>query len=85
MNLPSLYVVLMFMGSVSVDPNVSLVPQFATFHFADDRSGQQICDLWRKQFNALMVRDHATALGRFECHVMTADELARWQPTPPMF
>jgi hypothetical protein len=44
MDIPALYVVLFFMGSVSTDPNVSLVQQSTTFHFSNDASGQKLCD-----------------------------------------
>ena len=75
MDIPTLFYVLVFMGSVSTDPNVSLVQQFTTFHFANDDSGRRLCNEWRRDFNALLVRKNATALGRFECHVMTSEQL----------
>src|SRR5882757_8775341 len=36
MDIPALYVVLVFIRSVSTDPNVSLVQQSTTFHFSND-------------------------------------------------
>jgi hypothetical protein len=41
MNIPTLLYVLVFMGSVSTYPNVSLVRQFTAFHFANDDSGKR--------------------------------------------
>ena len=70
-----LFTVLVFMGSVSIDPNVSLVKQFTAFHFPDDSSGRRLCDGWRKDLNKLLVQKHATAAGRFECHVMTSEQM----------
>jgi hypothetical protein len=81
MNAPTLYIVLMFMAKVSTDPNVSLAPQFATFHYANDTDGEQLCNHMRKDFNALLVRENATEMGRFECHVMTFDQLEKIQPS----
>ena len=85
MNIPELFVVLMFMGKVSTDPNVSLAPQFATFHYANDENGQRLCDEERRDFNAVLVREHATGVGRFECQVLTSAQLNRIQPiiNPP--
>src|SRR5260370_4800692 len=48
MDIPALYVVLFFMGSVSTDPNVSLVQQSTTFHFSNDASGQKLCNEFRR-------------------------------------
>jgi hypothetical protein len=83
MGIPTLFYVLVFMGSVSADPNVSLVQQFTAFHFANDDSGYRLCNQWRKDFNELLVRRNATSLGRFECHVMTVEELLA--PRKPMY
>jgi hypothetical protein len=83
MNAPDLFIVLMFMAKVSTDPNVSLAPQFATFHYANDADGERMCNGMRKDFNAVLVRERATEVGRFECHVMTSDQLEKIQPYIP--
>jgi len=71
-------------GKMSVDPNVSLSPQFATFHYGNDEAGQRSCDELRKEFNAALKRQRYDA-GRFECHSMTSEQLEKIQPTQPMF
>jgi len=76
----TLCIVLMFMAVHSTDPNVSLAPEFGTFHYANDKDGERMCNGMRKNFNAALVRENATGLGRFECHVMTYDQLGKIQP-----
>jgi sRNA-binding carbon storage regulator CsrA len=39
------------MGSVSTDPNVSLVQQSTMFHFGNDTSGQKLCNEFQRDFN----------------------------------
>lgn len=81
MDVQTLTVVLMFMAKVSTDPSVSLAPEFAAFHFGNDEDGQRLCEKMRKDFNAVLVREGAAEnLGRFECHVMTYEQLGKIQP-----
>jgi hypothetical protein len=56
MDIPALYVVLVFMGSVSTDPNVSLVQQSTPFRFSNDASGQKLCNEFRRQFGVTRAR-----------------------------
>jgi hypothetical protein len=56
MDIPTLFYVLVYIGSVSTYPNASLVRQFMAFHFANDDSGKRLCNEWRRDFNALLVR-----------------------------
>jgi hypothetical protein len=76
MDIPALYVVLFFMGSVSTDPNVSLVQQSTTFHFSNDASGQKLCNESQRNLNAVIVRrEERNFWGRIECHVMTGEQV----------
>jgi hypothetical protein len=71
----NLFYCLVYMASVSTDPNVSLRQEFTTFNFEYSDSGKRICDEYRKGFNQALVKIHDAAGGRFECHVMTAAQI----------